>query len=172
MLTILSLSGCAIGFNKNGFYCTEGPVSDQTQSCFGQSTPSPIPAELLGVWASGETFYDDKDPQIEMYFFADGSGAFSTFTPAHRNELESRAPASTGGHPPGIVFGLPFHAKLDGNVLTLQLNYPNGLQVPASAPHTVSCHLKTGALACEGLMDGLKVLKHRSSSVPPEIIKF
>jgi hypothetical protein len=34
----LCLSGCAIGFNKNGFYCTEGPVTDDTPSCFGNAS--------------------------------------------------------------------------------------------------------------------------------------
>jgi len=35
----LCVSGCAIGFNKNGFYCTEGPVTDETPSCFGTHAP-------------------------------------------------------------------------------------------------------------------------------------
>ena len=42
---ILSVSGCAIGFNKNGFYCTEGPVTDETPSCFGTHAPSQQPVQ-------------------------------------------------------------------------------------------------------------------------------
>jgi hypothetical protein len=43
MLIVFSLSGCAVGFNKNGFYCTEGPVTDETPPCFGHKTTPPQP---------------------------------------------------------------------------------------------------------------------------------
>jgi len=39
LLTLL-LTGCAVGFNKNGeFYCTEGPT-ENPPSCFGTKKPS------------------------------------------------------------------------------------------------------------------------------------
>jgi hypothetical protein len=43
MLAAVSLSGCAIGFNKNGFYCTEGPVTEETPPCFRSAPPAKQP---------------------------------------------------------------------------------------------------------------------------------
>lgn len=39
----VSVSSCAVGFNKNGFYCTEGPVSDETPSCFRSTSAAKAP---------------------------------------------------------------------------------------------------------------------------------
>jgi len=39
LLLGLALEGCLqLGFNKNGFYCTEGPT-DVAPSCFGHAAP-------------------------------------------------------------------------------------------------------------------------------------
>ena len=42
LLMAFCISGCAMGFNKNGFYCTEGPVTDDTRPCFGKA---PVPSQ-------------------------------------------------------------------------------------------------------------------------------
>jgi hypothetical protein len=49
IFSILFLKACSIGFNKNGFYCSEaGGNNDNTPSCFGNGSSSPTqqtPAE-------------------------------------------------------------------------------------------------------------------------------
>lgn len=44
----VALSGCAIGFNKNGLYCTEGPT-ENAPNCFNpkrETAPEPAAAAV------------------------------------------------------------------------------------------------------------------------------
>lgn len=53
-LLALILGGCSMGFNKNGFYCTEGPVNADTPSCF-RTIGAPRPAVAASAAASSSS---------------------------------------------------------------------------------------------------------------------
>lgn len=125
-----------------------------------------IPAQLTGVWGTAESLFAGTTAQTELYLYADGFGLM----------IGASAPAVISSGPdkgkPGmrITMGIPLWAKFDGTTLTGQLFNPGN---PQDAGPTLSCRYEeTGpALRCTAPDGSASVMKRRSSSLDPEIVK-